>query len=96
MIVTSWRTYITSVHLPGVMMWVAIGYISRSPNVRTDGILNNGSCISGVLSTFYGSLTNRNVRSMVAKRLAYPQMTIATADELWHRAEPSPLSSRRC
>ncbi|GFW88915.1 transposable element Tcb1 transposase [Trichonephila clavipes] len=34
---------------PRVMVWGAIRYMSRSPLVRTDGILNRGRYISGVL-----------------------------------------------
>lgn len=34
---------------PGVMVWGAIGYTSRSPLVRIEGTLNSGRYISGVL-----------------------------------------------
>ncbi|GFV73904.1 transposable element Tcb1 transposase [Trichonephila clavipes] len=34
---------------PGMMVWGAIGYTSRSPLVRIDGTLNSARYISGVL-----------------------------------------------
>ncbi|GFT95009.1 transposable element Tcb1 transposase [Trichonephila clavipes] len=81
---------------PGIMVWVGIGYHSRTPLVRIAGTLNIQRYISEmlepvVLPYLQGLATaifqQENMWSMVAQRLTQIVPPAATQNQLWQRVE---------